>query len=147
MKLKPLNDWAVIRPTDAAEKTAGGLYIPDSAKEKPQEGVVEAIGPGAYEEEKFDKKKKDKKDRRFIPTSVKPGELVLYERYAGQTYTIGGEDLVLVRERDILGILSGPGQKPAQIPATTSSKGTTAIVKEQEKKVKKSPVKKTGGKK
>ena len=52
MKLKPLNDWAVIRPTDAAEKTAGGLYIPDSAKEKPQEGVVEAIGPGALEEEK-----------------------------------------------------------------------------------------------
>lgn len=142
MKLKPLNDWAVIRPTDAAEKTAGGLYIPDSAKEKPQEGVVEAIGPGAYEEEKFDKKKKDKKDRRFIPSSVKPGELVLYERYAGQTYTIGGEDLVLVRERDILGILSGTGQKPLQIPASTSSEGTTAIVKE-----KKSPAGKTGSKK
>ena len=150
MKLKPLNDWAVIRPTDAAEKTAGGLYIPDSAKEKPQEGVVEAIGPGAYEEEKFDKKKKDKKDRLFIPTSIKPGDLVLYERYAGQTYSIGGEDLILVRERDILGTLSGTVQKPLQIPASTSSAGTTAIAKElpgQEKKVKKSPVKKTGSKK
>lgn len=142
MKLKPLNDWAVIRPTDAAEKTAGGLYIPDSAKEKPQEGVVEAIGPGAYEEEKFDKKKKDKKDRRFIPTSVKPGDLVMYERYAGQTYAIGGEDLVLVRERDILGILSGADKKPLQIPASTSPEGTTSIVKE-----KKSPAKKTGNKK
>jgi len=154
MKLKPLNDWAVIRPTDAAEKTAGGLYIPDSAKEKPKEGVVEAIGPGAYEEEKFDKKKKDKKDRRFIPTSVKPGELVIYERYAGQTYSIGGEDLVLVRERDILGILSGTGQKKLQIPDSTSPKGTTAIVKKgttavvkEEKKAKKSPAKKSGGKK
>jgi chaperonin GroES len=150
MKLKPLNDWAVIRPTDAAEKTAGGLYIPDSAKEKPQEGVVEAIGPGAYEEEKFDKKKKDKKDRLFIPTSVKPGDLVLYERYAGQTYSIGGEDLVLVRERDILGTLSGTGEKNLQIPASTSSEGTTAIVKEspgQDTKVKKSPAKKTGNKK
>jgi chaperonin GroES len=111
MKLKPLNDWAVIRPTIAAEKTAGGFFIPDSAKEKSQEGVGEAIGPGAYEEEKekFGKKKEEKKERRFIPTSVKPGELVLYERYAGQTYSIGGEDLVLVRERDLLGILSGKG--------------------------------------
>jgi chaperonin GroES len=107
MKLIPLNDWAVIRPTDAAQKTAGGLYIPESAKEKPQEGVVEAIGPGAYEEEKAGKKKEDKKERRFIPTTVKPGERVLFERYAGQTYSIGGEELLLVRERDILGILSG----------------------------------------
>lgn len=150
MKLKPLNDWAVIRPTDAAEKTAGGLYIPDSAKEKPQEGVVEAIGPGAYEEEKFGKKKVEKKDRKFIPTSVKPGELVLFERYAGQTYTIGGEDLILVRERDILGILSGTAPKTLQIPASTSSEGTTAIAKEspvRETKVKKASPKKSGSKK
>jgi chaperonin GroES len=111
MKLKPLSDWAVIRPTDAAGKTAGGLYIPDTAKEKPQEGVVEAIGPGAYEEEKIGKEKEGKKEKRFIPTTVKPGELVLYERYAGQAYTLGGEDLVLVRERNILGILSDTGKQ------------------------------------
>jgi chaperonin GroES len=130
MKLKPMNDWAVVRPSDAAEKTAGGLYIPDSAKEKPQEGVVEAIGPGAFEEEKYGKKKIEKKDRKFIPTTVKPGDVVLYERYAGQTYTIGNEDLVLVRERDILGTLSGADRKqPLQIPASTSAKGTTALVK------------------
>jgi len=150
MKLKPMNDWTVIRPSDAAEKTAGGLYIPDSAKEKPQEGVVEAIGPGAYEEEKFGKKKDEKKKRKFIPTTVKPGDLVLYERYAGQTYAIEGEDLVLVRERDVLGILSGDGRKPLQISSTTSAKGTTAIVKEvsgQEKKVKKPLAKKPGKKK
>ena len=160
MKLKPLNDWAVIRPSDAAEKTAGGLYIPDSAKEKPQEGIIEAIGPGAFEEEKYGKKKIEKKDRKFIPTTVKPGDVVLYERYAGQTYTIDHEDLVLVRERDILGTLSGAGQKPLQIPATTSAKGTTALVKKAATPVvkkkeaagtkpakKKASVKKTGKKK
>ncbi len=105
MKLKPLSDWAVIRPTTAEAKTAGGLFIPETAQEKPQEGVVEAIGPGAFEEEKVGEKKKEKKERRFIPTTVKPGERVLYEKFAGKTYTIGGEDLVLVRERDIIGIL------------------------------------------
>jgi chaperonin GroES len=107
MKLKPLQDWAVIRPAAAEEKTAGGLYIPDNAKEKPQEGVVEAIGPGAYEEEKSGAKQGEKKERKFIPTTVKPGERVLFEKYAGQTYSLGGEDLILVRERNILGILSG----------------------------------------
>ncbi len=150
MNLKPMHDWAVIRPSDAAEKTAGGLYIPDTAKEKPQEGVVEAIGPGAYEEEKYGKKKDEKKERRFIPSSVKPGDLALYERYAGQTYTIDGEDLVLVRERDILGILSGAGRKPLQLPASTSTEGTTALVKEasgQGKEAKKSLAGKKGNKK
>jgi chaperonin GroES len=150
MNLKPMNDWAVIRPTEAAEKTAGGLYIPDSAKEKPQEGIVEAIGPGAYEEEGFGQKKVETKERKFIPATVKPGDVVLYERYAGQTYTIDGEDRVLVRERDILGILSGADQKPRQIPASTSAKGTTALVKEaagQKKIMKKTATKKTGKKK
>jgi chaperonin GroES len=159
MKLKPMNDWAVIRPSDAAERTAGGLYIPDSAKEKPQEGVVEAIGPGAFEEEKYGKKKIEKKDRKFIPTTVKPGDRVLYERYAGQTYSINNEDLVLVRERDILGTLSG-ADKPLQIPATTSAEGTTALVKKVSTPVakkkeaagtkpakKKASIKKTGKKK
>jgi chaperonin GroES len=106
MKLQPLNDWAVIKPAAAEEKSAGGIIIPDTAQEKPQEGVVEAIGPGAYEEEKSEDKKKDKKERQFVPTSVKPGERVLYQRYAGTTYTIGAEELVLVREKDILGILT-----------------------------------------
>jgi chaperonin GroES len=135
MKLKPLQDWAVIRPFVAEEMTAGGIYIPDTAKDKPHEGVVEAIGPGAYEEEKYGKKKKEKKERRFIPTSVKPGDQVIYERYAGQTYTIDGEDWILVRERDILGIImersSRPvaDSRPLQIPSSTSTAGPTALVK------------------
>ena len=125
MKVKPLHDWAVIRPSEPAEKTAGGLFIPDSAKDKPQEGLVEAIGPGALGEEKRDKKKGEKKERHFVPTVVKPGDRVVYGRYAGETYTMDGEDLVLVRERDILGILPGP----LQIPAVTASAGGTALIK------------------
>ena len=124
MRLKPLHDWAVIVPSESESRTAGGLYIPDSAKEKPEEGVVEAIGPGAYEEKKRDKKKEEKKDRKFIPTTVKPGDRVLYERYAGQTYTIGNEERVLVRERDILGLID----RPLQIPAATTPRSTTAIM-------------------
>jgi chaperonin GroES len=124
MKLKPLHDWAVIVPSEAESRTAGGLYIPDSAKEKPEEGVVEAIGPGAYEEEKRGKKKDEKKERKFVPTIVKPGDRVLYERYAGQTYKIGTEDRVLVRERDILGLID----RPLQIPAVTTTRSATAIM-------------------
>lgn len=106
MKLKPLNDWAVVRPAVAAAKTAGGLFIPDSAQEKQQEGDVLAVGPGAYEDEKAGGKKKEAKERRFIPTTVKPGARVLYAPYAGRTYSVDGEDLVLVRERDILGMIT-----------------------------------------
>jgi len=135
MKLKPLNDWAVILPSSPEEVTAGGLYIPDSAKEKPAEGVVEAIGPGALEEKKHGKKKKEEKERVFIPTTVKPGDHVLYERYAGQTYTIGSEERILVRERDILGILSR-GPKPAQIPAVTSSPAAAPVARAKQAVVK-----------
>jgi chaperonin GroES len=131
MRITPLHDWAVIRPSGADEITAGGIIIPDTAKEKPHEGVVVVIGPGAFEEEeKFGKKKGEKKERRFIPSTIKPGDSVLYERYAGKTYTIDGEDLLMVRERDILGILPErqPRQAPLQIPATTSAHGSTALM-------------------
>jgi chaperonin GroES len=135
MKLKPLNDWAVIVPSESEVRTAGGIFIPDTAKEKPAEGVVEAIGPGALEEEKFGKKKKEQRERKFIPTTVKPGERVLYEQYAGQKITLGNEERVLVRERNILGILPPKpvvpkaDLPPLQIPAMTSSARETAIVK------------------
>ena len=129
MKLRPMHDWAVIFPSAGGEMTAGGLYIPDTAKVKPQEGVVEAVGPGAYEAEKLGKKKEEGKERKFIPTSVKPGDHVIYERYAGQTYKINGEERILVRERDILGILT---ERPLQIPSTTSVSGTTALAKPAE---------------
>ena len=134
MSLKPLHDWAVIVPAEAETRTAGGLFIPDSAKEKPEEGVVEAIGPGAFEEEKRRKKPSEKKERRFIPTVVKPGDHVIYERYAGRTYQLEGEERILVRERDILGILKGKSlllagrSKSLQIPASTTQSSSNQIV-------------------
>ncbi len=122
MKVKPMHDWAVIVPAEAEARTAGGLFIPDSAKEKPKEGVVEAIGPGAYEEEKQGKKKDPAAERTFIPTVVKPGDRVLYETWAGQTFTIGQDERVLVRERNILGLIDRP-----LIPSVTTHTGTTAL--------------------
>lgn len=133
MKIKPLNDWAVIVPSEAMTRTAGGLYIPDAAKEKPAEGTVEAIGPGALEEEKRGEKKKEKKERKFIATSVKPGERVMYDRYAGQKITIGGVERVLVREVSILGILPPAPARPKEdlppllLPAMTATGASTAL--------------------
>jgi chaperonin GroES len=120
MKVIPLHDWAVIVPSEAPTRTAGGLYIPDSAKERPEEGIVESIGPGALEQEKHGKNKDESKERKFIPTAVKPGDRVLYEKWAGQTYTIGTEEKILVRERNILGLID----RPLQIPAHTSRQAT-----------------------
>jgi chaperonin GroES len=117
-----MHDWAVLVPGTADERTAGGLFIPDSAKEKPKEGIVEAIGPGAYEEEKRGKKE-DRKERKFIPSVVKPGDRVLYESWAGQNVKIGTEERVLVRERNILGLID----RPLQIPAQTGGASKTAI--------------------
>ena len=91
----------------------------------PEIGRIEAIGPGAFEEEKRTRKKSGKKERRFVPTVVKPGDRVVYGRYAGQTYNIDGEERILVRERDILGILPSP----LQIPAATASARETALMK------------------
>ncbi len=142
MQLKPLHDWAVIRPSEAEEITAGGLFIPDTAKDKPQEGIIEAIGPGAYVEEKGKKKKDGKKERKFVPTIVKPGDRVVYERYAGHTYKIGTDERVLVRERDILGILperQNPRPKPLQIPASTTGTGSSALIKQNREERPKPP--------
>src|SRR5512139_2378060 len=137
MKIQPLNDWAVIIPSEAAVRTAGGLFIPDSVKEKPAEGTIEAIGPGALEEEKWDYRKKEKgkkKERKFIPTSVKPGERIMYDRYAGQKITVDGKERVLVREKNILGILPPKAADPQEdlpplmLPAVTATSSSTALV-------------------
>lgn len=158
MKIKPLNDWAVIVPSEAMTRTAGGLYIPDAAKEKPAEGTIEAIGPGALEEEKRGEKKKEKKERKFIATSVKPGERVMYDRYAGQKIIIGGVERVLVREVNILGILPhAPARQkedlpPLLLPAVTATGSSTALVSRKTtavlaKKEAPKPAKKKAGKK
>jgi chaperonin GroES len=140
MKIKPLNDWAVVIPDEAEMRTAGGLFIPDSAKEKPAEGIVEAIGPGAYEEEERGgrHKEKGKRERKFIPTTVKPGDRIIYEKYAGQRITIDDRERVLVRERSILGRLPERQKKtegdpaPLQFPLVAASSSTKALVKRGE---------------
>jgi chaperonin GroES len=138
MRIKPLNDWAVIVPSEALTRTAGGIFIPDAAKEKPAEGTVEAIGPGALEEEKWEDRKKNKgkkKERKFIPTSVKPGERVMYDRFAGQKIEMGGMERVLVRERNILGILPPAPARTKEdlphlmLPAVTAPASSTALAK------------------
>lgn len=87
--ITPLHDRVIVKPAAAETKTAGGIIIPDTAKEKPQRGVVVAAGPG-------------KKDE---PVTVKTGDTVLYSKYAGTEISIDGEDLIIMRESDILAIV------------------------------------------
>jgi len=87
--ITPLHDRVIVRPAAAETKTAGGIIIPDTAKEKPQKGTVIAAGPG-------------KKDE---PVTVKPGDTVLYGKYAGTELSLDGEELLIMRESDILAIL------------------------------------------
>ena len=88
-QITPLHDRVVIKPAPAEEKTAGGIIIPDTAKEKPQRGTVVAAGPG-------------KKDE---PVTVKKGDTVLYGKYSGTEVTLAGQDLLILREGDILAIV------------------------------------------
>jgi chaperonin GroES len=94
INLKPLSDRVIVRPLEAEEKTAGGLYIPDSAKEKPQQGEIVAAGPGKVGD-----------DGKQIPMEVKVGDKVLYGKYSGTEVSTGGEDLLIMRENDIFAII------------------------------------------
>ncbi len=91
-KIEPLEDRVVVRPLDAEEVTASGLVIPDTAKEKPQEGEVLAVGPGRWDED----------GEKRIPVDVAPGDRVLYSKYAGTEVKIEGEELLVIPSRDIL---------------------------------------------
>ena len=110
MGMQPLHDWALIEPSEAKGKTGGGLFIPDTAKEKPVEGTVLAVGKGRWEtpEEKSGrrvKKKQEKEEKIFRPTVLKPGDHVLYEKYGTTEVDLDGKELVLVRESEILGLV------------------------------------------
>ena len=94
MKIKPLQDRVIVERVDALEKSAGGLYIPDSAKEKPQEGKVVAAGSG-----------KRREDGTINPLDVKKGDRILFSKYAGSDVTIDGTEYIIMREDDILGVL------------------------------------------
>ena len=110
MGMQPLHDWALIEPSEAKGKTGGGLFIPDTAKEKPVEGTVLAVGKGRWEtpEEKSGskpKKKQEKEKKIFKPTVLKAGDRVLYEKYSTTEVELDDKELVLVRESDVLGLV------------------------------------------
>jgi chaperonin GroES len=95
MKVKPLRDRIIVRRLQEEEKTKGGIIIPDSAKEKPQEGEVIAIGSGKILD-----------DGKVVPLEVKTGDRVLFGKYSGSEIKIDGEEFIMMREEDVLGILS-----------------------------------------
>jgi chaperonin GroES len=94
MTFRPLHDRVVVRRLDAEEKTAGGIIIPDTAKEKPQQGEVIAVGPGARDE-----------NGKVQPLDVRVGDRVLFGKWSGTEVRIDGEDLLIMKESDIMGVL------------------------------------------
>ena len=94
MTFRPLHDRVLVRRVEAEEKTAGGIIIPDTAKEKPQEGEVVSVGEGTRDE-----------DGERIPMDVKAGDKILFGKWSGTEVKVGGEDLIIMKESDILGIL------------------------------------------
>src|SRR5579862_355204 len=105
MNIRPLYDRILVKRIETeAEKTSGGLYIPDSAKEKPQEGEVVAVGKG-----------KRLEDGKIVPLDVKAGDRILFGKYSGSEITIDGQELMIMREDEILGVLEGQAQKAKQV--------------------------------
>lgn len=95
MNLKPLDDRIVVKANAAEERTASGLVIPDTAKEKPQQGTVLAVGPG----------RRSDQTGNVIPMDVKVGDTVVYSKYGGTEITLGGEDVLILTSRDVLGVI------------------------------------------
>jgi chaperonin GroES len=99
MNFRPLHDRVVVKRVDSEEKTKGGIIIPDTAKEKPQEGEVIAVGPGARDEA-----------GKIVPLDVKAGDRILFGKWSGTEVKIDGEDLLIMKESDIMGIVEGTAQ-------------------------------------
>ena len=100
MNLQPLEDRIVVRPGESEEMTASGLVIPDTAKEKPQQGEVLAVGAG----------KRSEQTGELIPLDVKAGDTVVYSKYGGTEITVEGEDLLILNGRDVLAIVGKPAK-------------------------------------
>jgi chaperonin GroES len=96
MRFRPLHDRVVVRRLEGEEKTKGGIIIPDTAKEKPQEGEVVAVGPGARDE-----------SGNVVPIDLKPGDRVLFGKWSGTEVKIDGEELLIMKETDVMGVLEG----------------------------------------
>ena len=95
MSFRPLHDRVVVRRVDSEEKTAGGIISPDTAKEKPSEGIVEAVGPGARDD-----------SGKIIPPDVKAGDRILFGKWSGTEVKLDGKDLLIMKESDIMGVIA-----------------------------------------
>ena len=100
MKFRPLHDRVVVRRIEAEEKSAGGIIIPDTAKEKPSQGEIIAVGPGGRDE-----------SGKLIPIDVREGDRVLFGKWSGTEVKIDGEELLIMKESDIMGIIDEPVSK------------------------------------
>ena len=99
MNFRPLHDRVLVRRIEADEKTAGGIIIPDTAKEKPSQGEIIAVGPGGRDE-----------SGKLIPIDIKTGDTVLFGKWSGTEVKVDGEDLLIMKESDILGIVEATGK-------------------------------------
>jgi chaperonin GroES len=97
MKFRPLGDRVVVRRVKEDQKTPGGIIIPDTVQEKPQEGEIIAVGPGAI----------DEKTGKRTPLEVKPGDFVLFGKWSGTEVKVDGEELLIMKESDVMGVLEG----------------------------------------
>jgi chaperonin GroES len=100
MKFRPLHDRVVVKGIEAEEKTAGGIIIPDTAKEKPQQGEVVSVGPGGRDE-----------SGKLIPIDVKPGDRVLFGKWSGTEVKLDGVEYLIMKESDIMGVIDEPVAK------------------------------------
>ena len=100
MNFRPLHDRVLVRRVEAEEKTAGGIIIPDTAKEKPQEGEVVAAGSGTKTE-----------DGKVLPLDVKAGDRILFGKWSGTEIKLDGEELIIMKESDVMGIIDKSGKK------------------------------------
>ena len=103
MKFRPLHDRVVVRRIESDAKTAGGIIIPDTAKEKPQEGEIIGVGPGARDEA-----------GKLVPLDVKVGDRILFGKWSGTDVKLDGQDLLIMNESDIMGVLTDVSETPAK---------------------------------
>ena len=110
MKFRPLHDRVVVRRIESEAKTAGGIIIPDTAKEKPQEGEVVAAGPGARDE-----------NGKLVPLELKAGDRILFGKWSGTEVKLDGEELLIMKESDVMGIIESSGGAARAAPARKKS--------------------------
>jgi chaperonin GroES len=117
MKFRPLHDRVVVRRIDAEEKTAGGIIIPDTAKEKPQQGEVLAVGPGKRDE-----------TGKLVPLEVKAGDQILFGKWSGTEVKVDGEELLIMKEDDIMGVVEGAAKSKTLGSASRKAGAVAAVL-------------------